>query len=327
MMGPLGCVVAVTYRCDARCTMCDIWKQEVDRETELAASDYAWLPASLRSINVSGGEPFLRDDLVEIVSVMRRACPKARIVISTNGLAPSRIERMVGEMGDVAVRVSVDAAGSLHDEIRGVDGAYERAIETALRLRAAGVSDLGLAATSTEGNPGELRGVKEVADGFGMEFAASAAHSSPIFFGEHESERPHSDRAVAEIAGIMREWLRSPRPRDWAKAYYMRGLIDYVQGKPRRLACRAGLDLFFLDPKGFVYPCNISGTLMGNVRDGSFEDLRRATRTEVRRKVAECPHQCWMICTVSPPMWRRPLGPLAWMAGAKLLKLDSRAGQ
>ncbi|MEA3409628.1 MAG: radical SAM protein, partial [Candidatus Eisenbacteria bacterium] len=142
MAGPVGCVVAVTYRCNARCTVCDIWKNESRADEEIAPSDYAWLPRSLRSVNVSGGEPFLRDDLVEIVSVIERVCPRARVVISTNGLNPSRIEAMMGKMTHIAVRVSVDGVGAKHDEIRGIDGAYDKALDTVRRLKGLGVSDL-----------------------------------------------------------------------------------------------------------------------------------------------------------------------------------------
>jgi len=323
MRGPIGCVVAVTYRCNARCTVCDIWKNDSRESEELPASDYEWLPASLRSINVSGGEPYLRNDLVEVVSVMQRVCPDARIVISTNGLQPDRIEKMTAQMKDVAVRVSIDAVGEGHDEIRGIPGGYDRAMDTVDRLMSLGVGDLGLAATSSERNPGELLRVKQVADDLGIAFIASAAHSSEIFFGEHDEDRPKSDAAVGEIAEIMRQWLRSRNWRDWGKAYYMRGLIDYVRGKPRRLPCGAGVDHFYLDPFGDVYPCNIGGVRMGNIRDGSFEQLQRASASEVVPAVANCEEQCWMVCTVSPPMKRRLLKPGAWVLGAKLARLDT----
>jgi MoaA/NifB/PqqE/SkfB family radical SAM enzyme len=323
MRGPIGCVAAVTYRCNARCTVCDIWKSDSRKDEELRPSDYLWLPASLRSVNVSGGEPYLRDDLVEIVEVMQRACPRARVVISTNGLLPERIEDMTSRMSDVAVRVSVDAVGEAHDRIRGVPGGYERAMDSVHRLMRLGVGDLGLAATSSEKNPGELRRVKQVADDLGINFIASAAHSSRIFFGEHDEDRPRSDEAVAEISEIMRQQLKSRNWRDWAKAYYMRGLIEYVRGRPRRLPCGAGVDHFYLDPFGDVYPCNIGGVRMGNVKDGSFEELRRASAREVVPAVKGCEEQCWMVCTVSPPMRRRPMRPGAWIAGAKLTGLDT----
>jgi MoaA/NifB/PqqE/SkfB family radical SAM enzyme len=173
-------VVAVTYRCNARCTVCDIWKKESRADEEIAPSDYAWLPRSLRSVNVSGGEPFLRDDLVEIVSAIERACPRARVVISTNGLMPSRIEAMMAEMTHIAVRVSIDGVGAKHDEIRGIEGAYDTALDTVRRLRGLGVRDLGLAATSSEKNPGELLRVKTLADELSVRFIASAAHKRPL---------------------------------------------------------------------------------------------------------------------------------------------------
>ena len=323
MAGPVGCVAAVTYRCNARCTVCDIWKKESRADEEIAPSDYAWLPRSLRSVNVSGGEPFRRDDLVEIVSVIERACPRARVVISTNGLHPSRIEAMMAEMTHIAVRVSVDGVGAKHDEIRGTEGAYEKALDTVRRLRGLGVSDLGLAATSSEKNPGELPRVKKLADELSVGFIASAAHSSPIFFGAHDEDRPTSEEAVGEIAEIMRQELASRDPRDWARAYYMRGLIDYVRGKPRRLPCRAGVDHFYLDPFGDVYPCNVAGVRMGNIRDGSFKEIRKSSAGEVVPAVAGCQEQCWMVCTVSPPMRRRPFRPGAWIVGAKLMGLDT----
>lgn len=327
MRGPVACVLAVTYRCDARCRICDIWKRYVDSDDELAPEDYAWLPRTLRSVNLSGGEPFVRSDLPEIVDVVRQACPKARIVISTNGLATERIEEAVAAMRDVAVRISVDASGPVHDEMRGIEGAFERTIDTARRLKALGVSDLGLAATSSGANPGGLREVKALADELGLDFIASAVHSSPIFFGSHCGEKPRSHDSVAEVADIMREELGSRRPRDWAKAYYMRGLADYIEGRPRRLPCRAGADFFFMDPWGTVYPCNILGVKMGTIRDGSFEELQRRSRRGVGPAVAGCREQCWMVCTVSPPMRRSPLRPLAWIAGAKLLGLDTDVGR
>jgi len=325
--GPFGCVAAVTYRCNSRCAMCDIWKLKVEPGSEMEPEDFRWLPSSLRTINVSGGEPYLRDDLPEVVRVMREACPKARIVVSTNGLLPERVAEMTAELGDVAVRISVDAVGGKHDEMRGTPGAFDRAMETVRRLTDLGVSDLGLGATSTEMNVGDVTAVRRLAREMGVQFVATAAHSSPIFFGAHDEERPHSERAVREVAALMRERLASKNPVDWAKAYYLRGLVDYIQRRPRRLPCRAGIDFFFLDPHGDVYPCNISGTKMGNIRDGSFTELQARSAAVVRPAVADCKEQCWMVCTVVPPMRRRPLKPLAWIVGAKLLGLDTGIGE
>jgi MoaA/NifB/PqqE/SkfB family radical SAM enzyme len=223
MAGPVGCVAAVTYRCNARCAICDIWRHEADPASELGPEHYRWLPSSLRSINVSGGEPFLRDDIVDVVAVMREACTRARIVISTNGLTPGRIADAVSRMPEVAVRVSVDAVGPLHDRIRGVEDAFERAIETVTKLKERGVRDLGLAATSSEETAGEIAGVKELADEMGVEFVASAVHSSPFFFGSHSEERPQVRPAPGVGQGVLHEGAHRLRARKAAAARVPRG--------------------------------------------------------------------------------------------------------
>ena len=86
---PIDAVIAVTYRCDSRCNMCNIWKLEPG--PELAPEEYRRLPRTLRDVNITGGEPFLRDDIVDLVRVIDEHCNHPRIVISTNGFQRRRI--------------------------------------------------------------------------------------------------------------------------------------------------------------------------------------------------------------------------------------------
>ncbi len=82
MNRPIDAIVAVTYRCQARCRMCSIW--QIKEHHDVHPEVYKKLPTSLNDVNVSGGEPFLRKDLPEIVSVIHARLPHARMVVSTN---------------------------------------------------------------------------------------------------------------------------------------------------------------------------------------------------------------------------------------------------
>src|SRR3972149_1084889 len=95
-MRPLDAVLAVTYRCNARCAMCGIWK--ADSTAEAPPELYRKLPSSLKNINLTGGEPFLRQDLAAIHEACKRACPKACTIISTNGLLTSLTVSVVREI-------------------------------------------------------------------------------------------------------------------------------------------------------------------------------------------------------------------------------------
>ena len=319
-MKPTSAVIAVTYRCNSRCETCDIWKR--DATPELRPADFGRLPAGLRNINISGGEPFLRDDLVEIIEVLRENYPNASVVISTNGLIPDRIEKYVRKMGRVGVRVSIDAIGTLNDKVRGVKGAFTLATETLDRLQTLGLKDLGISATISRHTAGDLKKLKEMADSRGIEFVTSLVHSSPTYFGEHEDELPVKGSPEGEVIQKELIWLRdrelsSTRPKDWFRAYLTAGIVEQLQGKRRRIKCYAGSCLFFMEPAGDVYPCNIWPERMGNILLQSYDEMM-AKSGRILAEVDVCPFQCWMSCTVAPVMRKRPLNPALWVALRKL---------
>ena len=65
---PIDCVIAVTYKCNSRCVMCDIWK--IKDASDLNLTDFTKLPSTLLDVNLSGGETFMHVDLPAIVSVV-----------------------------------------------------------------------------------------------------------------------------------------------------------------------------------------------------------------------------------------------------------------
>jgi len=279
--------------------------------------EYKRLPSSLTHINLSGGEPYLRDDLPDIYASIRERFPRARIVVSTNGLMPERIERMTRRMPGVAVRVSLDALGERNDVIRGVRGAYERSVETLRRLREIGVEDLGISATASKGNSDQLVSLYSFARDQGMEFVCSVTHSSAIYFGRQESLVPTPEEVVPELLSLMRRQLSSRRPKEWFRAYMTAGMIDYVEGRGRMFPCTAIDDYFYLDPRGVVYPCNMRDDPMGSILEKTYEEIV-ADSSEVVRAVRECRIQCWMSCTVAPTLRRRPWIALPWLIKARL---------
>lgn len=302
MTGPTHAIVAVTNRCNARCRMCDIWKKGPGRE--LRPEDYARLPASLREINVTGGEPLLRQDLAGVIGSMKSRCPGARIVLSTNGLLPARLREVLAEAGPVAVRVSVDGVGQVHDSIRGVEGAYARAMEALGVAREAGARDIGVCATMTRDNAGRVKDVQRMARGEGVHFTFTVVHSSPVFFGDKRDQEPDAAAALGDMRAVKAGMFASRHPKDWFKGYFVEGMMDVVRGRPRPLVCRAGTDFFYLAAEGNVYPCHLWDRQMGNLMEKNYEEMVRDNRA-VLEAVGRCTRRCWMTCTVAPEMRRR----------------------
>jgi len=320
---PNEVVLAVTLGCNSRCQTCDLWR--VKRGPEMKPDDYTRLPSSLTHINLSGGEPYLRDDLPEIYAAIRSKCPKARSVISTNGLMPERSEERTSRMPDLAVRVSLDAIGPRNDEIRGVPGAYARSMETLRRLSALGVKDLGVSATASRGNCLQLVPLYEMARGEGMEFVCSVTHSSSIYFGRQEGLIPSEEECLPEFAELVNRQLGGWKPKEWFRAYMTSGMMDYVSGLPRSFPCTAIDDYFYLDLTGAVYPCNMRDDVMGNILENSYDEIVEAS-ADVNRKVRACRIQCWMSCTVAPTLRRKPWIALPWIVKTKLGSKGTAAG-
>lgn len=264
---------------------------------------YSRLPPSLRYINLSGGEPFLRDDLPGLVETVARQCPKARIVISTNGLLPGKIEEQSQAIRQIVgnrlgVGVSIDGIGEIHDRIRGVPGAFEKALKSVERLKGLGVKDLGIGATLCDENVHQVAEVYQLSQELGVKFVLTVVHNSDHFFRTTHNRVTRLPLLRQGLDRIIGAELRSWQPKKWFKAFFYEGLYDYAAGKPRQIPCQAASASFFLSPSGDVYPCNVFDEIMGNIREGGFEAIWASQRAAaVRKKVESCPHGCWMVCT------------------------------
>jgi MoaA/NifB/PqqE/SkfB family radical SAM enzyme len=294
--------------------MCGIWSSKP--VAEVPPEVYSKLPSSLRDVNLTGGEPFLRDDLAEIHAAVRSACPRARTVVSTNGLLPGRIVAAVGAMASIepgiGVAVSVDGPPETHDRLRGVPGAYERALATVRGLQAAGFRNLRLAFTATRENADCLGRIYALARELGVEFTCALQHGSEHYF---HAPAPETLLIDAAMAPAIRGELRSLSPKRWARAYFMDGLCRFAAGRGRPLPCRAGRDFFFMDPSGDVFTCNAAPLHMGNLNRQSFDRIWNSPEASNARLLADdCRTGCWMICTARTAVRRAWPRVLLWGA-------------
>ena len=157
-----------------------------------------------------------------------------------------------------------------------------------------------------------------------IQFTATVAHSSPIFFGDQSAQQPDPEAAIEAFRELLERQLASPHPKDWFRAYFTEGLIDLLANKQRRVDCPAFAGFFFLDPQGRVFPCHILDEPIGRLSDAPFEKLVAQVPGGIE-KYRCCPQQCWMTCTVGPEMKRRPWVPANWIAGQKLKRLFGRS--
>ena len=311
-MKKLNGTVIVTYRCNARCTMCSRYRQPSKPEEELNLDTIRKLPR-MYFTNITGGEPFLREDLKAIVRELRKKSD--RIVISTNGYFTDRILDLCREFPNVGIRISIEGLEETNNAIRGLDDGYNRGLSTLRKLKEMGMKDIGFGVTVQDKNAPDLIPLYRLAEELDLEFATASLHNSFYFVqtGNIIHDRP---RVAEHFEKLVNELLKSRTPKKWFRAYFNHGLIHYIYGGKRLLPCHMGSDTFFIDPYGDVMPCN--GTkeklVLGNLNEQTWEELWNSAKAEnVRQQVCRCDRNCWMIGSVSPAMRRHLWKPALWV--------------
>ncbi|MGI6080436.1 MAG: radical SAM protein [Candidatus Avilachnospira sp.] len=318
----LNGTVIVTYRCNAHCSMCKRYMEPSKPEEELSPDIIKKLP-KMYFTNITGGEPFIRTDLSDIVRELYKKSD--RIVISTNGYFTDRIVELCREFPKLGIRISIEGRQETNDRIRGLKDGYRRGYETLRKLREMGLKDVGFGMTVQDENADDLLPLYDIAKRENMEFATAAVHNSFYFVesGNRIEDRP---RAAENFEALINELLKSNSPKKWFRAYFNHGLINYIYSGKRLLPCRMGFDTFFIDPYGDVLPCNgmREKAVMGNLKESSWEDIWESPEArKVRERVLCCNRNCWMIGSASPAIKKHILKAGAWVAVHKLRSLFS----
>jgi len=316
---PTDAIIALTYRCDARCEMCNIW--QLKPQEFLSIDDYAKVPSSLKDINISGGEAFMRSDVVDIVKVIHAKCDNPRIVVSTNGFRTEKIVSAMEELRrtipNIGVGVSLDGIGETHNRIRGVKHAWENATATLKQLRERGFTNIRIGFTAMNENVHEMRQVYDFANEMGVQFTTAVAQNSEIYFSTQVNTDVSNETLYDALGYVMTHELRSYHPKRWLRAYFESGTLVFNREKRRILECRAGIDFFYLAPEGIVYPCLTIPSPMGDLKGNSFETVWESPQAaQVRREIAGC-QQCWMICTARSELKKNLPRALGWIAREK----------
>ena len=324
---PTDASIILTYRCPMRCKMCNIWANPTDKKQELQPQELECLPR-LKFINLTGGEPFIREDLEDIVSVCYTKT--RRIVISTSGWFEDRVVALAQKFPNIGIRISIEGLSQKNDELRGRPGGFDKGLRTLLTLKEMGVKDIGFGCTVSNNNSSDMLALYRLSKSLGMEFATAAFHNS-FYFHKHDNVITNKEQVVSDFEQLIEWQLQERHPKSWFRAFFNMGLINYIEGGRRMLPCEAGTMNFFIEPYGDVYPCNgleerYWKESMGNIREtADFMTLWNSEQAErVRAQVRCCPKNCWMVGTASPVMHKYFKHPAKWALRNKWRSLMGR---
>ena len=308
-----------TFRCNAQCNMCNIWKFQTHPSEEIDASYYEKLPAGLR-INITGGEPTLRPDIDRIFEILY---PKSSLLeLSTNGYNTKKIVELANNYPNILIRVSVEGLPKINDTKRGIKDGFDHALRTMLELKKTKCKNIGFSVVISPDNYMDLLHLYDLCVALDVELGNSAVHNSWYF--HKDDNQIESEEALRQHELFVKALLTSKRRhikdrlKDYGRAYFNRSIHRRLRGDTDeyRPPCGALSDFFFIYPWGNVTPCNGSGEewIMGNIKEDSFENIMASDKAkEAMEKVRQCKRNCTFIVTERHDMVRRPWVPIMWV--------------
>lgn len=315
----------VTSRCNSLCRTCfyfdklnskdDLTVAEIDRISQTAPP--------FRKLWISGGEPFLREELPEIVAMFVRRNGVRNVNLPTNGLLAEKILASVDRMLELTSGVSIDLNFSLdglqrtHDSIRGVPRNFERTLDSMRRAseRYRGVARLRRNALTivTSENYNEIEALaqylKDNVELDGHYFEAVRGQTpdpslktltSDALARLHERLLPFHRHYAGKL------FARLPQPvRQAASIYYLGNLQFHYKlhelclEAPREwpMPCTAGETTIVIDHNGRFRACEMRG-IIGDLHDFDFDVRRALDSAAMREEISAIPRaNCW--CTHS----------------------------
>ncbi len=264
---PLVISYEVTLSCNCNCRHCDLGGLKPG-EQHLAPDDYARLTATYRPVlvQVSGGEPLLRSDIVDIVRAVKHANKPTYVIVVTNGvLLTESIYRQLREAGMNQLSVSLDFPDERHDEFRRHRGLFHHLEQTVPRLGSLGHGDIIMNTAITSANAGDLLAISDLTARWGVTISYSAY--TPLRTGNKEYLVNGSDQLRALDSTLRELSRRSRRQKHIANpetvfhdtmAYFRHG------GRPN---CGAGVRFFVVMPDGALVPCSLHRKRYANRSD------------------------------------------------------------
>ncbi|MGQ9609138.1 MAG: radical SAM protein [bacterium] len=324
---PLYLVHFITTRCNARCKHCLLGSEQLynagGKTTELSLEEIEKVSATMSDLLFllpTGGEPFLRSDLPEIVKIYYKNNSVKNVVIPTNGWFTENIIKYTIEILnscpdlDLGIDVSIDAIGKEHDKIRGVNGIFEKACQTYK----------------------ELRNIEKIYDNFNVniEITVSTFNQDklPELYDYLKTYLKASSVFTLLVRGTPRDasamgvdidkyeqfnnMLDSEVKQYRLTGYYNFPLHDLINAKriirhkiitktimekKYQIPCYAARLSVVLLSNGDVIPCELLDQKIGNVRDVNYDfrtiwhsERAKELRKQIRKTKCFCTYECFL---------------------------------
>ena len=305
---------AVTYRCNLRCKMCNIWDKK-DHPPEVNADEIGALfsrPHHVHWLGITGGEPFLRTDLIDIVDAALTPSKTLNALhFATNGSYTDRVENLVHTLKKrhkklkIVFTVSIDGPEALHNHIRGIDGTWGRALATFKMLKKIPNVKPQFGFTLSHNNLDKFeRTFLALGDVYPAltfdDMTVNVFQRSNFYYENHAMPELDPARLTREIQKILAMDKDRLSLNNFLRRKYLKLYLQFLKTRKSPVKCQSFASTCFLDPYGNLFPCAVYNRKLLNIKEtvlslNEIWQLKEALRIHTECARNKCP-SCWSPC-------------------------------
>lgn len=309
---PANYTFSLTFKCNSRCLTCNIWKKGGEEELTQAEWQKIFLSLGRSSywVTLSGGEPFLRKDLANIVENLCQICQPKIMTIPTNGLLSEKIVVDVKKMVEnnpktrFIINLSLDGVGEKHDEIRGVKGNFKAAMITfgalkKLKVKTGNIT-LGVHTVISRKNVKHFPKLADfVLDKLKPDSYITEVAENRVELGTMGIKITPSLEDYKKAIDYLKQKVKNKDLKGFTKLVQAFRVVYYdlveeiLERETQVIPCYAGIISAQIAPNGDVWPCCVRADILGNLKETNFDFKKiwfSAKANRVRRsiKMKEC---------------------------------------
>lgn len=276
----------VTWKCNSQCATCSIWDKKPTKELSLKQIGKIFRDPMLKELAevvVSGGEPFLRTDLVEIIKSIYQNT-KANIGITSNGLLTKRIVNYIRKILDkqipVSIYISLDGSDAeTYEKIRGIAGGFEKTIKTIRflsNLIQKGKFEMDIGLTISKNNINKVEQTRALISrinpeiGFGLRLSENAEYFNNL--GHNFKFTQNEKQQIIDLLEKLK---------DGNIDYYYENIKQYLDNNAySNFNCTAGKTSFYVTPEGILTTCAkyLQELELGDLKMKSIKEILSSNR-------------------------------------------------
>ena len=322
---PVSLVHFITNRCNARCSFCFInfddpktFEGELNlKEIELLTKS---MGKSLLNVNLTGGEPFARKEIVDIAKLYIDNTTIQSIYVTTNASLPDRIANFAEVITDydktidLTFQISIDDFPKEHNKVRKVENLFENCIETYRKLKSMNdrVTPV-VSVTVTHENCDNMENIfKYLTEDCKIDSLKCTIVRDEGVFKTPQEKREKIFNAYCWLTDKIKEYSKIKKLRNYnlksiqGKLHSKKDEISWDLTKkmylnPKYISpCHAGSLFGIITAAGLVYPCEIlENKLLGNLRENNMNFMKiwdstvtKEAKNFILKSKCNCTYEC-----------------------------------